>query len=871
MLRSLALLFGTGVGLLPTVAFAVDWNFETGRLDGWTQSGGTAFANQPTQGNNIVARGRDARFAIQGNYFIGTFENHPNHRTAAGSVQGDAPTGMITSDIVTLTTNRFTCLLGGGQNFDQEYIAVLVKATPENRQRFEVDPRDPDSGRSIPFPRVRLSDGEYYEVLRETGRNEEAMRRVSMTMSYVRSGDQARVRIADLSSGAWGHINVDDIGLSASATSSLASRIHVTDETGANLPGAEVFVNGTLRGTSDATGMVSAGIVRAGDRIAARKRILEERTYRNGHGAGSTQNWKYRVYATSIPIGNDGSATQVSAHGDSARPEEVRVSRDNVLFGLNINVSVEWDATPAEVNQIRQDLNDTAAYFYNATDGQFTFEQIDLRTDARGWDNADFRVHADRDLRPHADIPFGWWDPHGAIPGLIHMTRTTMGWGGPPVYTHEFGHYGLGLFDEYLDMVPLLKCTGTGGPFAAGQPQASCMMWRQWEAGKICSNHASNPHIAATLQGLLRGTDCWTSIHHAYKAPPNSFTAAYNLKTPVSRGAIVGTLPPMPFGWRPRFIESTATHGEYLGAITLTVTEGTTPRQGVGVWLHTQEGRDLYQGATDAAGQMVILGCHNYDVVRFDGREQQVSPFAGGLFASIDGFGSLQQKNAINVKLPAKAPRLLIGTSLWSDGAAPTLTVRASSGKIDGVPSILVASDVTAKAQPVKAQYDERLDAYTAMLPSNTPTGAIVTVSGKIGGETLNVNSTVAFLVSEGEHLDLFTPDGGMVVRVPDGALTKGVKVAAGHSSEMVPESEGTVLAGPYSITASKPLTAQKVQAVLSFRLTPRQKASNAKGFRVLRYEGGKWIEVPGAVHGAAMGTVAVYVDRLGSYVLTMR
>ena len=848
----------------------VDWNFEGGRLEGWSQSG-NAFANQPTLGNNVVARGRDARFAIQGNYFIGTYENRPNSSTAAGSIQGDAPTGVLTSDLVTLTGSTFSCLLGGGQDYDRVYIALLVKATPENRTRYEVDPRDPDTGRSIPFPKTRLADGEYYIVVRETGRNEEAMRRVSLTTAYIRPGDQARVRIGDTSADGWGHINVDDIRLDARPASSLAGRIHVVDDAGANVPGAEVFVNGEMRGTTDAAGTAAAGLIRSGDRLIARKRLREEGTYRAGHQTGSTQNWKYRVYATSLPVGNDGSANAALAHGDSARSEELRVSRQNVLFGLNVNVSVEWDTSNAEIQQIRRDLRDASAYLYNATDGQFVFEQIDLRSDARGWRDADFRVHADKGVRPHTDIPFGWFDPGLLSPGLMHMPRDTSRWGGPQVYTHEFGHYGFGLFDEYLDIDPNNRCTtvasGTG-PFGTGGAQSSCMMWRQWQVSKICSFHPANPHNVLTLQGILHSHDCWQNIVDVYGSPGLSGVNPYVLKSPKTRNAIPGMLPAMPSGWMPRFVEAVGMREGFVGPVTVTIFDGATPREGVSVSLRTREGRVIAQGDTDAAGQIVVLGCHRDDTIGYDGRERNIPAFSGFL-ASLAPMP--QGGQTMRVELKRGAPGIQLGTVWSARDKGLSLQVRARDGKLDDTPTATVAFAPEDKPRPLKVAVDPDLNAYVAVLPEEAPNGAIVSVTGSIGGEKLSVSTSVKVLTSNGEHLDLYTPDGVAVVRIPDGGLAKGVRVVAGSAADPVPASEGRVVGGPYAFTATEALKAASTPTTLSFGFGPGFKANNLGAMRILRLEGRNWVEVPGIVPAPGMGTFAVRVEGLGTYVLVAR
>ena len=159
------------------------------------------------------------------------------------------------------------------------------------------------------------------------------MRRFSVNVApYVHALDQGRFIVVDQSSSRWGHINVDDFTVSTQPTS-LSSQVLVRDDEGLSVAGAEVFSNGVRVGLTNSSG-IWAGSLRPGDRLAARKRIHEEATYRAGHSAGSSQNWKFRVYLTSLTVGSDGSAPPVLAHGDSAVTEVLTVRRNNAIIGL---------------------------------------------------------------------------------------------------------------------------------------------------------------------------------------------------------------------------------------------------------------------------------------------------------------------------------------------------------------------------------------------------------------------------------------------------------------------------------------------------------------------------------------------------------
>ncbi|KAA0158101.1 hypothetical protein FNF28_06401 [Cafeteria roenbergensis] len=178
---------------------ATTWDFEAGDLRGWTATG-SAFDHQPTMGDNPRRRpgyptplgpGKPSPGTrLRGRYFVGTFENRTGNLTAiaagdptqpspfmAGSVQGDGPTGTLTSDPFIIGGPLVSMLVGGGCDATSLFVELLVDGLPSRRA---------------------------------TGTCSEEMRRVQWDVSRL-MGRAARLRVSDLSSGApWGHINVDD-------------------------------------------------------------------------------------------------------------------------------------------------------------------------------------------------------------------------------------------------------------------------------------------------------------------------------------------------------------------------------------------------------------------------------------------------------------------------------------------------------------------------------------------------------------------------------------------------------------------------------------------------------------------------------------
>ena len=178
------------------------WDFETGTLIGWVANG-NAFDYQPVFGDNSKRRtvyegfgkpdsqtsGLPQSANIQGRYYIGTFEKRPGNesdylnfdeRYIEGTIQGDFPTGTLTSDPFMILGDEISFLIGGGCDHLTEYIELVI-------------------------------DG--FVTMRATGQCHEGMERMKWKVGeFIHRA--ARIRIVDKSEELWGHINIDDITFS---------------------------------------------------------------------------------------------------------------------------------------------------------------------------------------------------------------------------------------------------------------------------------------------------------------------------------------------------------------------------------------------------------------------------------------------------------------------------------------------------------------------------------------------------------------------------------------------------------------------------------------------------------------------------------
>lgn len=160
-------------------------DFETGDLRGWHKTG-DAFDFQPTLGDNPSARNREPS-NHQGRWWIGGYERYqgkPGQRP--GDVQGDEPTGTLTSEPFTIRGSYLTFLIGGGNH-----------------------PWNPPTGEGSTCANL-LVEGKV--VRTATGNNSESMVRQQWRVDEFR-GKRARIQLVDGHRGGWGHLNFDDVRL----------------------------------------------------------------------------------------------------------------------------------------------------------------------------------------------------------------------------------------------------------------------------------------------------------------------------------------------------------------------------------------------------------------------------------------------------------------------------------------------------------------------------------------------------------------------------------------------------------------------------------------------------------------------------------
>jgi hypothetical protein len=392
------------------------------------------------------------------------------------------------------------------------------------------------------------------------------------------------------------------------------SVVQVTDEAGAGVMGAEVFVDDLPVGETDRLGqLLVTPTVDVGQRVVARLRVHEQDYYRSHHDTDSTKNWNYRVYLTNVTIDPTGIMTATDTR--DGPNVWIAVARKNTLIGVNLLATTDWDATDVNLRGLSQTFAGVSAFLYNATDGQFFIDHLKIVDSQRMWDDSDYRILADESLRSYSLGPSGGFLGWNIYPTGIHMARTDYS----DIYTHEFGHFGLDLDDEYEDDDPSKQCTAhPPGPFEPGRPQASCIMWSEYKASKLCSTHTLNPHVHGLQQG---DTACWDKLVSRYNHKPQ-----WKVVTPVDRGDIPKRImwDDLTFGvvgfLAPVVSVENMDAANLIGDCALTImnTDGLAVKD-LTVKTRDGSGRWITQGITDENGWILIVGVHDGDRVRIEG------------------------------------------------------------------------------------------------------------------------------------------------------------------------------------------------------------------------------------------------------------
>jgi hypothetical protein len=671
------------------------------------------------------------------------------------------------------------------------------------------------------------------------------------------------------------------------------SVVMVIDGTGRAVADAEVFHNGRLAGRTNGQGIVSVASLAVGNRLVARQLLNERRTDRDGHAEGSTAGWSHRTYSTSLRVRHDANGDNVELRqfvvADPAALQRLQVSSLNTLIGLNLVVSIEWDATDTEIRRYLDRLFEMSELLYNATDGQLLVERLAVLDNRRLWDDADIRIYANANQHSQADV--GDLLSGG---GRIHMNPNDAH--EPSVFLHELGHYAFNVYDEYKPGPGWEESDGPhictfasveeGTDFSEGGSKDSCLMRgaRDSEIKKICSTHPSNPHTHTTRQGLK---DCWSEILTQFADP------RWRLHSPAGRGAIVDVFPDsgVPLGtstapfpevggvasyipierWKPILHTSSIVRDGECPARLVRVESDGEPLNGVRVSLESGT-VTTFQGVTKeyhhhgefttGPGEIRLRGAHVGDKVT-----AFVTPPGGGILygsAQVDDCGpaalviSLRRFSIPFVQRldPLGAAELRVHVEP-TRGAPRQAIVRVRVGGMEPIPIAVPA------VSPAEGGVRGRL----VGLPEHGVTDVEIAVVDDDGREVAVRTASSFASLREHDPLEMFSADGRLELTLPAGSLDAPAGLVIETAVGVPGPPAGTHVVGDaYRVTSSRG-DRLAFDALLDINFD-RDDASDQQAAAIVRLGGDPpaWHEVPDQRRGD--GVVTAWIDRLGIYAL---
>lgn len=665
--------------------------------------------------------------------------------------------------------------------------------------------------------------------------------------------------------------------------------VRVVGDDGRPVARATVWRNGAQApGLTDSAGNLVLAGAQVGDQLVAMLLQHEQPSPRQAHDG-----WAYRIYTTSLGVQNDGGLL-TSTVARSPGATELTVTRENTLVLFNLVVSIEWGADGAYVEQIQRAARAASDFLYDFSDGQMAFGNVSIYTAGANWMDADIQIATNNVVRPHAFV--------GGIVSTdkAHVIRIGRGWDGrsgnvgswdaPDGYrtlAHEFGHYGLFLYDEYfgyrfdangnLAGERATTCTGLSNRTASGAATNASVMDYQYTSSELSMRDLPglwSELCTITAQFQLNGESAWETIARRYVDP--SAQSRWRIRTPAERGGVVGGPAELPDNLLklPEVGGVNQIAARPPLALTVRNFDGT-PHRGAIVALYKRDGKVLGQGFTDNVGRLAIYGADDGDILR-------AATFDAGQA------GRVEIGSALTLDLQL---RPVGGAALAADGPLPHLrlipmpTTAASQTELlivlqnfapDSEPTVLVTAPGSTVSQSPELSYSPTRGAYEGRVSFSAATrGSGQLRADRRAGPDRPVMQTAyrLQLVSNGAPWEVFSNDGNLRLSGGPGSLPGGESTLIVMPTGSVPGAPPTghlIIGEAYDITASGAVVPLEKPAVLAmhYDATLVNRATPA-GLAIFAWRPGqqRWESVPSRVD-EVQRTVAAQIESLGIYAL---
>jgi len=666
--------------------------------------------------------------------------------------------------------------------------------------------------------------------------------------------------------------------------------IKTVDDSGNAAAGTAVYYDGqpvtcTVSGLSitNQAGLLNPGPLELSKPLVALSLPLYERpTARDDH-----DDWAYRVCLTSLDLDDDGIPHPYIVTGPGQQLLTLQKDKPLVLF--NIVVSVEWDADEENLATIADAFHKASDYLYDVTDGQMAFGQVTIYDKAQYWADADFQISTKNTVHPYAFIGGITSDDtaHSIRVGRFWTRKSGNegDWNEPDGYRtliHEFGHYGLYLYDEYF--VRLLNadghftgqasaaCTGVDVVINDGDATNASLMYYQYNASELVDSDRWTVNCRNTEQARVNREPDWQTVVTHYGG------TEWELNTPSGRGSVMAGPDAFPSDLLP--FPVVEVHNEGPGGLPCRLTvlgSDSNPFPNALVALYTTPYSytvAIDQGLTGQDGQLMIYGALERDTIQaasFDGA------YAGAV--AVDG------QSAYTLTLsPTSAGRL----AARAGGSSPYLNlIPGSEGdtlllKLHGAPSgslplsaVVIPGEGGGSPQSTSLAYSPGEDAYVGQVSFagvGLGTGE-VRVSGVAGAQWVSINSDYNMLRAlDGQANDLASEDGNFQLHVDAGSLLNhtdayAVVLPTGYVPGPLPPGM-RVLGSAYEIRFSGAATGLEKPGLLAMYYHP-EVMGMARELAIYHWNavagGWEWV---GAERIELDNSVAAPVEQLGIYAL---
>ncbi|MFH1908667.1 MAG: carboxypeptidase regulatory-like domain-containing protein, partial [Chloroflexota bacterium] len=665
-----------------------------------------------------------------------------------------------------------------------------------------------------------------------------------------------------------------------------AHTVLVRDESGNPVSGAQVFKNGALAGTTAADGLLYIPGLAAGDQLAARQRVIEIPSGKNNHNQDSSQNWAYRVYITSLDVPQNSDPTPWVVINSSIT-QTLTIKKSNPLIGFNIVASVEWDANSSYLDELQEGFQSASNYLYDATDGQMLFEWVTIYDNNQNMGDADYQVRASNQEWPRAHVSgiLSGDNLHIFLGRYFNGKSANQGsWtasNGYRTQIHEFGHYGLSLYDSYFyydnnGIKHDSNCTSAAIRTNQTPNINATLMDYQYNASEFSMQNVSglwSSQCQDTNQWKKNGQSDWETIVGHYR-DTNSPTR-WEMKTPASYGSVVAGPGLQPVsGWSTAGVGGDASTGvceppptyrfKYFWVV---------PAWGAGVVLRKGD-RTIAQGKAALNGEITVLGASDGDKVVASLSLGGIERWQKSIEVDCSAVGQFRATSVQPTEIILEpAPFTLeISTAPGVAANQVKIIVKAST-ELSGTPETYLTQN-GADAVLVPLSYAAVLQAYTgtvALDASLPPSGNIIAKATNMANQVVEVAAQFAIEpVASGQDSTVWSSDGQAELYLPAGSLSADgrVNIVAGQIASPLPD--GLILiGGPYTIQGDESLTLVNNANLSLHYLDVGGTLSHvdASSAQIYQWDGQSWQALPStSIQVAQM--VSAAIDTFGTYAL---